>query len=498
MIEEAKGAAPVAPEALLLSVAEMAAADRAAMARGVAGTELMEQAGRAVELAIRARWSARPTLVLCGPGNNGGDGFVAARRLQAAGWPVRLALLGTGDGLTGDAAHHAALWEGPVEALAPAGLAGAELIVDALFGAGLSRPLEGAAAATVEAANAAAVPLVAVDVPSGLSGDTGAPLGPLAAEAALTVTFFRKKPGHLLYPGRRLCGEIRLADIGIPDSVLPELALKAWQNGPALWRSAFPRRRPESHKYDYGHAVVAGGPMTGAARLAALAALRVGAGLVSIAARPEDRVIYALASPSLIVRDCAEPAAWEALIEDERLNALVVGPGLGRGDTAWQLAHAALATGRATVLDADAVTAAEGRGHALFRAVRGPVVLTPHDGEFRRLFPDLEGDRLVRARRAAERSGCVVLLKGADGVVAAPDGRAAITVNAPPALATAGTGDVLAGTIGGLLAQGMPAFEAAAAGAWLQGEAAALAGAGMISQDLPERISQVLRGAAFS
>ncbi len=499
---EARDAPPVGSEALLLTVEEMGRADRAAVAAGVAGEALMAEAGRAIAQAIRVRWSPRPTLVLCGPGNNGGDGFVVARRLREAGWPVRLALLGDRTRLSGDAAAHAALWEGPVEALEPALLEGAELVVDALFGAGLSRPLEGAAAAVVEAANAGSAPLVAVDVPSGLSGDSGAPLGALAARAALTVTFFRKKPGHLLFPGRALCGDLVVADIGIPEAVLAGVAPRSWENAPALWRGQLPRRRHDSHKYDYGHVLVAGGPMTGAGRLAAVAALRAGAGLVSVAAAVADRLVYALASPSLIVRDCEDAAGWQALLEDGRLNALLLGPGLGRSEDSWQRVLASLGSGRATLLDADAITLGEGRAHRLFGAVRGPTVLTPHDGEFRRLFPDLEGDRLTRARQAAGRSGCVVLLKGSDSVVAAPDGRAAITANAPPSLATAGSGDVLSGLVAGLLAQGLPAFEAAALAAWLHGEAATLAGPGLISEDLPaaaaRALGQVLSTARFS
>jgi NAD(P)H-hydrate epimerase len=482
----------------VLTVAEMYRADSAAMAGGAAGVELMDRAGRAVAEAVRVRTRPGPVLILCGPGNNGGDGFVAARHLAEAGWPVRLALLGDRTRLKGDAAHHAALWTGPVETLTDAALPGliegVAVAVDALFGAGLARPLGGAARAAVEAVNASGVPVAAVDVPSGLSGDTGEALGGLAARAAVTVTFFRKKPGHLLLPGRVLCGEVTVADIGIPDGVLGEIAPKTAENGPGLWAASVPRRRLDSHKYDFGHALVVGGAaMTGAGRLAARAALRVGAGLVTVACTRETLPVYALSGASVITAPIDEEGAFERLIADERKNAVLLGPGNGVGEETANRVLAVLGARRAAVLDADAISSFEGRGEALFGAVGAPCVLTPHEGEFRRLFPDLEGDKLARARAAAQRSRAVVLLKGADTVVADPDGRAAINANAPPALATAGTGDVLAGLAVGLLAQGMAPFEAACAAAWLHGEAGAALGTGLIAEDLPEVLPKILR-----
>ncbi|MFQ6017747.1 MAG: NAD(P)H-hydrate dehydratase [Kiloniellaceae bacterium] len=481
-----------------LSVAEMSRADAAAMARGVAGVGLMENAGRAVAEAARAHWQPCPVVVLCGPGNNGGDGFVAARHLAAAGWPVRLALLGARDKLAGDAAHHAGLWDGPVEPLDPdlsaRLLHGAGLVIDALFGAGLSRPLDGTARAAAEAVNAAGRPVVAVDVPSGLSGDTGEALGGLAIKAARSVTFFRKKPGHLLLPGRMICGAVEVADIGIPDSVLADIAPKTAENGPALWGAAIPRRRLDSHKYRFGHVLIQGGAViTGAGRLAARAALRVGAGLVTVACSRESLPIYALSMPSLITAPAAGEADFAALLEDRRKNAVLIGPGNGVGAATRKRALAALGADKAVVLDADALTSFQRRPAALFDAIRGPCVLTPHEGEFGRLFPDLKGDKLTRARAAARQSGAVLLLKGADSVIADPDGRAAINANAPPELATAGTGDVLSGLVAGLLAQGMNAFDAACAAAWLHGEAAAAIGPGLIAEDLPEALTGVLR-----
>jgi hydroxyethylthiazole kinase-like uncharacterized protein yjeF len=490
----------------VLGTEEMYRADAAAMAGGAPGVELMEAAGRAVADAVRARFARGPVLVLAGPGNNGGDGFVAARHLARDGWPVRLVLLGARDRLKGDAAHHAALWDGPVEDLAkadiPALVREAEVVIDALFGAGLARALDGPARAAVEAVNAAGVPAVAVDVPSGLSGDTGQPVGDTVLQAAACVTFFRKKPGHLLLPGRTLCGEVEVADIGIPDSVLDDVAPQTFENGPELWAARYPWRRVDSHKYHFGHALVLGGAtVTGAARLAARAALRVGAGLVTIACTRETLPIYALSGASLITAPADTDMEFEALLADPRRNALLAGPGAGVGPATRTRGLAALGTGRSVVLDADALTSFQDRPADLFDAAGPACVLTPHEGEFARVFPGLAGDKLSRTREAARISGAVVLLKGSDTVIAAPDGRAAINTNAPPALATAGTGDVLAGLIVGLLAQrrdgsserGLDAFDAACAAAWLHGEAGAEAGIGLIAEDLPEVLPAVLR-----
>ncbi len=479
----------------VLSVEETYRADAAATEAGVPGAELMENAGRAVAEAVRARWPPRPVLVLCGPGNNGGDGFVTARHLAEAGWPVRLALLGDRDRLKGDAAHHAALWQGDTLALSPALLQDGELVIDALFGAGLSRPLDGAARDVITAMGNGGGPVVAVDVPSGLSGDSGAVLGEALCPADLTVTFFRKKPGHLLLPGRSVCGELVVADIGMPDSVLGQAPPTTFENQPALWARGYPWRGPDDHKYRFGHAVVAGGAtVTGAARLAARAALRVGAGLVTLACPREALSIYALAMPSVITAPLETAGDFDDLLSDPRKNAVLLGPGNGVTEETRGRVLATLGAGKRTVLDADALTVFEADPAALFAAIEGAAVLTPHEGEFARLFPDLAnaGSRLARARAAAAASGAVVLLKGADTVIAAPDGRAAINANAPPELATAGAGDVLAGLVVGLLAQGMSAFEAACAACWLHGEAATRVGPGLIAEDLSEALPLVL------
>ncbi|HYM30776.1 MAG TPA: NAD(P)H-hydrate dehydratase [Candidatus Cybelea sp.] len=477
----------------LLSVAEMSRADAFAVAHGVAGETLMENAGAGVAREIARRWSPRPVVVLCGPGNNGGDGFVAARLLKRGGWPVRVALFGAREALKGDASAMAARWDGPIEGLSPDALTGAGLIVDALFGAGLARPLDGAALDTIRAAAGSGIPIVAVDVPSGVHGDGGAVLGG-AAQAHVTVTFHCRKPGHLLLPGRGLCGETVVVDIGIPQAALSEIAPKQWENTPAVWGAAFRWPRLDGHKYDRGHTVVISGGIdaTGAARLAARAALRAGSGLVTAASPVEALAVNAAALTSVMVRGFRDSNDLAGLLQDSRKNAIVVGPGNGLTAATRANVLAILATGRAAVLDADALTVFAEEPAALFAAIRGPCVLTPHAGEFARLFGQ-GGDKLERARSGAAVSGAVLLFKGADTVVAAPDGRAVINANAPPELATAGAGDVLSGLIGGLLAQGMPAFEAAAAGAWLHGETAASFGPGLIAEDLSEVLPAVLR-----
>ncbi len=488
----------------LLTSEQMTRADRLAVAGGVASLTLMENAGRAVADEAAQMWAAGAHVaVLCGPGNNGGDGFVAARHLRDRGYGVRLALLGDRAALKGDAAAMAQRYAGTVTPLPTFTLDGAQLIVDALFGAGLTRPLDGAAAATVEAMNASGCPIVAVDVPSGLDGTTGTAAGPVV-HAQRTVTFFRRKPGHLLLPGRAYCGPVRVADIGIPDAVLGEIDPRTWANAPGLWLSAFPRPGLAGHKYDRGHALVVSGPLahTGAARMGARGALRIGAGLVTVASPPDALAVNAAHLTAIMLAPFEGVAGLAQILSDKRKNAVLLGPALGVGAATRELVAAALASGAAAVLDADALTSFAAEAAVLARAVAAtpsrPVVITPHEGEFRRLFPALgEGSKLDRARFAARESRAVVVLKGADTVIAAPDGRAAINENSPPWLATAGAGDVLGGFIAGLLAQGMPAFEAACAAVWLHGEAAAEFGPGLIAEDLPELLPAVLAKLQF-
>ncbi|MGE3064654.1 MAG: NAD(P)H-hydrate dehydratase [Hyphomicrobiaceae bacterium] len=490
----------------LLTTDEASQADRLAMARGIAGLDLMERAGGAVARRawLRAAGKTGTVLVLCGPGNNGGDGFVAARLLAAMGAGVRVALLGRREDLRGDAAAMAARWTGPVVPFASDAVEGAAVVVDAMFGAGLSRPVSEDVARVFRAVADAGVPVIAVDVPSGIDGTTGEVRG-AALAATDTVTFSRRKTGHLLYPGRAYCGAVDIADIGIADDIIASLRPSAFANAPALWLERYPWPAAAGHKYGRGHAVSVSGPAhrTGAARLAARGALRAGAGLVSVAASGEAVAANAAHLTAIMVEPFAGAAGLAQVLADPRKTAVAVGPGAGVGRQTAELVAAVLAAPAAAVLDADALTSfaqdsgAQDSG-ALFEAIAAragrPVVLTPHTGEFARLFgADAAGSKLEQARAAAVRSGAVVILKGADTVIAAPDGRAAINENAPPWLATAGSGDVLAGFVAGLLAQGMPGFEAAAAAVWLHGACASEFGPGLIAEDLPEALPAVLR-----
>jgi ADP-dependent NAD(P)H-hydrate dehydratase / NAD(P)H-hydrate epimerase len=488
----------------LLTNAEMAQADRLAVSVGVSGMELMEQAGRAVADAVAARDPIGSRVVIvAGPGNNGGDGFVAARVLAQRGFRTRLLLAGDVARLKDDAAQAAQRWDAPIERAQPHGITNADVVIDALFGAGLDRPVGEPARSLIEAMNAQPAPIVAVDLPSGINGTTGAVMGS-AVKAVRTVTFFRKKPGHLLLPGRIHCGSVGVADIGIPDAVLDQIAPRTFENQPALWRKSFPRPLDGGHKYDRGHAVVASGPAwsTGAARLAARGALRAGAGLVTIASPSDALGVNATTNLAVMVRSVDGAGELTKFLADRRLNAFAIGPGRGVGEATCELVVAALSGERAVVLDADAITSfadEPGRlAEALLRRRDKATILTPHEGEFSRYFGALDpqtkvGSKLERARLAAQLTGAVVLLKGSDTVVAAADGRAAIAANAPAYLATAGAGDVLTGIAAGLLAQGMPSFEAAAAAVWLHGEAAAAFGPGLISEDLPEALPGVYR-----
>jgi hydroxyethylthiazole kinase-like uncharacterized protein yjeF len=484
----------VGSQTALLSVAQMTQADAAAVAAGIPGSVLMQNAGAAVVREITRRWTPRAVSVLCGPGNNGGDGFVVAAALAQAGWPVRVALLGARDSLRGDARIHAARWNGGVESVTPAALDGAALTVDALFGSGLRGVLDAAVQATLKAATQSGIPIVAVDVPSGVMGDTGESLG--AAPAACTVTFARKKRAHALLPGRDLCGDIVVADIGIPPAVFDSLSVDCWENDPVLWQAELPRANPSANKYTRGHALLLGGyPMTGAARMAARAAARAGAGLTTIAVPPAALTVYASALTSIMVQPLEPDGGLTRLLSDSRYTGFLIGPGAGVSDATRDNALALLRTGRPVLLDADAISAFASRAAELRQAIGGACVMTPHEGEFARLF-ELRGDKLTRARAAARQIGAVIVLKGADTVIAAADGRAIINTNAPATLATAGSGDVLGGFILGLLAQGMDAFLAAAAGVWMHGAAAAAFGPGLLAEDLPDLLPAVLRALA--
>lgn len=482
----------------LLEPMEMGKADRLTIEAGRSGMELMEKAGLAVaNAASRMTTYERRVVVLAGPGNNGGDAFVAARHLIRRGHVVDLFLLGAPDALKGDAREAynglgfaAVPMEqafGPLQELGPY-----DLIIDGLFGAGLDRPLEGAALAIAEAINDSHAKVLAIDLPSGLDGRTGQVLG-AAVKADATVTFFRAKPGHYVYPGRGLCGALTIAQIGIHETVFPEVAVAAYLNTPELWRAKLPRPAEDGHKYDRGHLLVYSGGefQTGAARLAAMSGQRVGAGLTTVVAPPDAARIHAAHFSSIMVRSVESHKALQALLTDHRINSFVIGPAAGTGSQTRSAVELIASLNRHVVLDADAISVFEGASKALASALQessGACVMTPHMGEFSRLFPDLAHDeklsKLDQARMASADIGATVVLKGPDTVIAAPDGRVALNSNGSPWLATGGSGDVLAGIVGGLLAQGVAEFEAAAMAVWLHGAAAQSAGAMLVPEDL--------------
>lgn len=487
----------------VLTTSEMERADHLTIAAGTPGFALMLSAGQAVAEAAMDLAGEGPIVVVAGRGNNGGDGFVAAAELAARGREVSVVLLCERDSLQGDAASAARGWKYPVLPFNPQALGKPALIIDALFGAGLNRPVKGEPHEMIEAINANGAPVLAVDLPSGINGTTGFVMG-AAVRATETVTFFRRKPAHLLLPGRMHCGRVRLVDIGIGTSVLDEIRPQTFENTKDTWRASFPVPRMDGHKYARGHAVVLSGEMasTGGARLAARGALRAGAGLVTVASPRGALAVNAAALTAVMVRAVDTPIEFAELLADRRFNACVIGPGAGLGERTRDFVHTALSARKHLVLDADALTSFAEAPDRLFESIKtapdAQVVLTPHEGEFPRLFSDISNknpgrSKLERVRDAAARSGAVVLIKGADTVVAAPDGRATIASNAPPWLATAGAGDVLAGIIAAMLAQGVAAFEAASIGVWMHGEGAREAGPGLIAEDLPEVMPAVFR-----
>jgi NAD(P)H-hydrate epimerase len=478
----------------LISIEQMRAIDARSQALGVPTRVLMENAGAAVAAAIAGRFGPRDTIVLAGPGMNGGDGFVAARKLAERGFPVRIAMPGKRAELRGDAADAASGWMGFVEEQGDgACLRPGDLVVDALFGAGLSRPLAGGGADMALRAGQMGLDVVAIDLPSGVPGDGTAPSG-VTFRAMMTVTFVRKKPGHACAPGRLACGEIVLASIGEPAQAVREQSIAMWENGPQLWR--IPTPAWDAHKYARGHVVAVSGPAgrTGAIRLAARAALRAGAGVVSVLAPAPAMAEHAARLDAIML--ALLPTEASSLYSLAKLaGATLIGPAAGVTKQTKEYALALLAAQPSCVLDADALSVFSDQPSLMFEAVSPHCVLTPHPGEFTRLFPDLAGlpRRIDQAREAAIRAGCVVLLKGPDTMIAAPDGRVRINTTGTPYLATAGAGDVLAGLICGLMAQGMSGFDAASAGAWIHGRAGERLGPGLIADDLPEALPGVMR-----
>ncbi len=473
----------------------MAAADRAAAASGIDTYGLMEKAGAAVAAAaLRLYPGAQRFAVFCGPGNNGGDGYVVARLLRESAAPVEIFHLGDPDRLKGDAARAKAACGRTGQDIGRYAPRQGDVVIDGLFGAGLARDVPSDVADLIGKVGKAGIAVVAIDLPSGLDGRTGAVLG-AAFRAAHTVTFMTRKPGHLLMPGRELCGRLEIVDIGIPGRIVrAQTNGRVAENTPAVWRSAMPAEQLETHKYKRGHLVVFSGEAskTGAARMSATAGLKAGAGLVTIAAPTEALAANSAHLTAVMLHAIDDAAALGHWLEDTRLQTFILGPGFGIGKRARKFVS--LLRDRRLVLDADGISSFKDDPQALFTLFKGEprLVLTPHDGEFARLFPDIAADKgagkVDKALAAASRSNAAIIYKGADTVIASPDGRALINTNAPVWLATAGSGDVLAGIVGGLLAQGLPAFEAAAAAVWLHGEAGHRAGKGLTAEDLAAQV----------
>lgn len=473
----------------ILSADEMKKAEAAAIAGGLSGLQMMTRAGEEAARIIAAAIQPCTVLVLCGPGNNGGDGFIVAQQLKEKGWKVRVACAVKRTALKGDAGESAKKWSGDVEGLnSNLSVHQTGLIVDAVFGTGFDRTLDPELVILFDKIRQRKIPVVALDVPTGLNATTGA-VDPGTLKADLTVTFARKKNAHVLLPGKNLCGVITVADIGITDDMLGETSF--FENHPGLWLKEFPQLKAEDHKYTRGHAIVYGGEKrTGAACLAAAAAQKIGAGLVTIAAPAKAWSVYSSYRASLMVDECESVEGFKTLLRDVRVTSVVLGPGAGSDDKLKQCVEAALSFNKGGVLDADVFSAYQTSAKDLFAKLSPKWVLTPHEGEFERLFGTLEGSKPERALKAAKMANAVILLKGADTIIAAPDGAHVINTNAPPSLATAGSGDVLAGFIAGLIAQGMPAFMAACAAAWLHGEAARAYGFGLTAEDIISSLNQ--------
>ena len=449
----------------VLTAAEMRAAEAAAIAAGASEQILMERAGAATAEAIRRYAGPVPALVLCGPGNNGGDGYVIARALAERGVAVRVAALGEPRTEAARAAREA--WKGEVEDIAAA--APAPLLVDALFGTGLARPLDEPLSQRLLALARAARVRVAVDLPSGAATDDGAILSPVP-DFDLTVTFASLKPSHLLQPAARHMGRIVVADIGVEaSSAVAETA-----------RPSLRRPGPDDHKYTRGYVLVVGGVMPGAAELAASAACRAGAGYVALVGGGGNVPRAVVRVPRDRLRD---------RLRDKRIGAVVVGPGLGSDMEAWETLAAVMESPHPVVADGDALRLFAEMGCSWMGSDR--LIVTPHAGEFDHMFGDA-GSKIGAAREASARTGMIVVYKGPDTVVAEPEGRVGISAQAPHWLASAGTGDVLAGIVAAVRAAGLEPFEAACAGVWLHARAGELAGPGLVADALLDHLPAAL------
>jgi hydroxyethylthiazole kinase-like uncharacterized protein yjeF len=484
----------------ILSVSEMYKADEEACTTGLTSLNLMESAGAAIAEVVQNICNDGRILILCGLGNNGGDGFVAARLLKNIGRNVRVVCLGTIDEIKGDARESASNWTDEIGQFSPSIFEDVQVVVDALFGIGLNRPVSGLGGLIIEKLNETDLPCISVDIPSGVHGDTGQILGS-AVQADVCVTFFRRKPGHLLYPGKDNCGDVMVADIGIPVTVFKNISPKIYENTPQLWLDDLPIPKVQGHKYDRGHAIVVGGnKLTGAAQLASFAALRSGAGLVTIASPPTASIVYRSGSPSIMVKDLNNDKEFSKFINHSRVKAILIGPGNGTNRETYDKVLTALAS-KPCVLDADALTVFEECPEVLFSALKNTSkiknVITPHEGEFKRLFSNVISLKNTRSKieiaRSASSINAIIVLKGADTIITSPSGLICINTNSSPYLATAGSGDVLSGIILGLMAQGMKPFQAACAGVWLHAESGRVFGPGLVAEDITEMLPSILR-----
>lgn len=479
----------------VLTNSQMAEADKLTIEGGYAGYDLMCNAGESFVDTIVQSMVFDHCFILCGPGNNGGDGFVIAKLLRDKGCMVTVASLVAVDQFKGDAAKAAQEWGQDVVLFKDVtGIADHALVIDAVFGTGFSRSLDEDVIRIFDLVRDGGHSVVAVDIPSGVDGNTGQ-ADPHTLEADMSVTFFRKKLGHVLMPGMALCGDVNIRDIGIADDVVATTGWSVHENEPELWQDSLPFPSIDQHKYHRGHVVVLGGDhLTGAARLASEAAMRSGAGLCTIVSSAEATPIYRSGAAHVMVESFEARKDFAAHIKDERRNAIIIGPGAGLDDVKelQKIVLAALATKKAIVLDADALSCFEGQADKLFKALHEQAVLTPHEGEFTKLFGELEGSKVERAGKAAEMTGAVILLKGPDTIIAGSNNVPVVNNHASPYLATGGSGDVLAGMIGGFLAQGVDPFDAACIASWMHGEASLQLGAGMVSSDLIEIIPDIL------
>jgi ADP-dependent NAD(P)H-hydrate dehydratase / NAD(P)H-hydrate epimerase len=451
--------------------------------------DLMEKAGAAVAEIIQSEFTPVATIILAGPGNNGGDAYVVARHLLAMNWPVKIA---TDPGYQANYSSFASTmvqkWQGSTIVFDDIEHECPQLIIDGLFGTGLKRAISGKLATLVNTVNDFKCPIVAIDIPSGLNSDDGVIKG-VAIKAGHTVTFNFKKPGHLLLPGKEYCGKISIQDISLKPVETPNALI----NSPELWKNKLPTPKLSDHKYKRGVlALIGGAEMTGAIRLAALAARRVGLGMAIVICSEEAKLIYSLAAPGVIVQSYSTMAEYCALINNAKISAFVVGSGLLANNHTAELTLNVLKTRKPAILDAGALTAFEDNKKLLFSHLHEKILMTPHEGEFRRVFASAD-DKLKAAQNAAEQSGVTVLYKGADTVIAANDCIPIIQENAPPYLATAGAGDILAGLCGGFAAQGIALHDAAAMATWFAAEAAYKLGIGLIAEDLPYTIHNLLK-----